>query len=124
MSARTLSEARRAAIGRQHIGVAVFVERSRLARLKRVEPGPGGELNDAGAQGVGGLQARQAGSPVVEDPDDVAIAKRQEVAPNVLLDLDAESGVVGIAVLNVGGARALRFFQPLAPVPPEDGEDR
>lgn len=52
-------------------------------------------------------------------PDEVAIAKRQEVAPNVLLDLDAEGGVVGIAVLNVGGARALRFFQPPAPVAPE-----
>jgi uncharacterized protein YuzE len=34
-------------------------------------------------------------------PDDIAVAATQEVAPGIILDLDASGRLVGIEVLNV-----------------------
>lgn len=75
MGARPLPQARGAAIGRQHVRVAVLVERAGSAGIERVEPGAGRELDHAGTQRIRHAQAGEAGAAVVEDPDDVAISQ-------------------------------------------------
>src|SRR6266567_491872 len=68
-----LAEGGGGAVGGEHVGVAVTAK-ARVGRV-RVVPGAGGKLGDPGPHRFVDSQPGQAGTPVVEDPYEVAVAQ-------------------------------------------------
>src|SRR5258706_1742441 len=73
LACAALAEGGGGAVGGEHVGVAVTAE-ARDGRV-RVVPGAGGKLGDPRAHRLIDGQAGQAGTPVVEDPHEVAVVQ-------------------------------------------------
>src|SRR5581483_8186308 len=95
LAGAALREARRADVARENVRVPVDAGGDSRARVLRVEPGAGRELDDARPDVVGDDRAREAAPAVVEQPDDVAA---RDPARRGVARVDAD----GLAAADLG----------------------
>ena len=57
----------------------MLVHTADLAGIKRIEPGPGGKLNDSMPDLIGDVSTREAGSSIVEQAHQIAVADAPDV---------------------------------------------